>query len=169
MINCGVGGSLWTPTPFSDLVAVNAYWAVVALALCFGCVELTEGAFWGAVMMVGRSDTTVVGNFMNTAGTMGGIIGIPIVAYLSGHQQWQTAFSIGASENSARRWESRPIIAGLRARLFSFSVLLTAGGPLRRFAIRIVQVETPIRTPTRSRPSLACAGPSAPPIRPTTA
>jgi len=76
--------------------AVNAYWAVVALALCFGCVELTEGAFWGAVMTVGRSDTMVVSSFMNTGGTMGGIIGIPIVAYLSGHHQWHAAFSIGA-------------------------------------------------------------------------
>src|SRR5258708_27260265 len=70
--------------------------AVAGLALCFGLVELTEGAFWGAAMTVGRSDTMVVTSIMNTGGTMGGIIGIPIVAYLSGHDHWHAAFFIGA-------------------------------------------------------------------------
>jgi ACS family glucarate transporter-like MFS transporter len=76
--------------------AVNAYAAVAGLALCFGLVELTEGAFWGAAMTVGGSDTMVVTSIMNTGGTMGGIIGIPIVAYLSGHNHWHEAFFIGA-------------------------------------------------------------------------
>jgi MFS transporter, ACS family, glucarate transporter len=76
--------------------AVNAYVAVAGLALCFGLVELTEGAFWGAAMTVGCNDTMVVTSIMNTGGTMGGIIGIPIVAYLSGHDHWHTAFFIGA-------------------------------------------------------------------------
>jgi ACS family glucarate transporter-like MFS transporter len=77
--------------------AVNAYAAVAGLALCFGLVELTEGAFWGAAMTVGGTDTMVVTSIMNTGGTMGGIIGIPIVAYLSGHHHWNTAFFIGAA------------------------------------------------------------------------
>ena len=77
--------------------AVNAYAAVAGLALCFGLVELTEGAFWGAAMTVGGADTMVVTSIMNTGGTMGGIIGIPIVAYLSGHHHWNTAFFIGAA------------------------------------------------------------------------
>jgi predicted MFS family arabinose efflux permease len=38
----------------------------------------------------------VVTSIMNTGGTMGGIIGIPIVAYLSGHDHWHAAFYIGA-------------------------------------------------------------------------
>jgi ACS family glucarate transporter-like MFS transporter len=75
--------------------AANAYWAVAALALCFGCIELTEGAFWGAAMTLGRSDTMVVSGFMNTGGSLAGAIGIPVVAYLSGHQQWNAAFNIG--------------------------------------------------------------------------
>jgi predicted MFS family arabinose efflux permease len=70
---------------------------VAGLALCFGLVELTEGAFWGAAMTVGGSDTMVVTSIMNTGGTMGGIIGIPIVAYLSGHNHWHEAFFIGAA------------------------------------------------------------------------
>ena len=81
------------------LLAVNAanpYLAVIALALCFGCVELTEGAFWGGGMTVGRGDTMAVCGFMNTGGNLGGIISIPIVAYLSGQHLWHTAFLVGA-------------------------------------------------------------------------
>ena len=41
----------------SSVAASNPYWAVAGLALCFGCVELCESAFWGAAMMLGRGDT----------------------------------------------------------------------------------------------------------------
>jgi hypothetical protein len=34
--------------------------------------------------------------FMNTGGNLGGIISIPIVAYLSGQHMWFAAFLIGA-------------------------------------------------------------------------
>jgi sugar phosphate permease len=77
--------------------AGNAYLAVAALALCFGSIELTEGAFWAAAMAVGGSDTMAATSCMNTGGTLGGIIGIPVVAYLSGHHQWGAAFLIGAA------------------------------------------------------------------------
>jgi MFS transporter, ACS family, glucarate transporter len=80
------------------LVAVNAsnpYLAVAALASCFGAVELTEGAYWGAGMAVGRGDTMAVCGIMNTGGNLGGIIGIPIVGYFSGLHSWNTAFFIG--------------------------------------------------------------------------
>lgn len=80
------------------LLAVNtahAYFAVAALAVCFGCVELTEGAFWSAGMMVGRGDTMSVCGIMNTGGNLGGLIGIPIVAYFSGLHLWYIAFLIG--------------------------------------------------------------------------
>jgi MFS transporter, ACS family, glucarate transporter len=77
--------------------AANAYLAVAALALCFGSIELTEGAFWAAAMAVGESDTMAATSCMNTGGTLGGIIGIPVVAYLSGHHHWGAAFLIGAA------------------------------------------------------------------------
>ena len=77
------------------LNASNAYWAVATLAMCFGSVELTEGAFWGAAMTVGRGDTMAICGFMNTGGNLGGIISIPIVAYFSGLHSWPTAFHIG--------------------------------------------------------------------------
>jgi ACS family glucarate transporter-like MFS transporter len=73
----------------------NAYLAVAALALCFGCVELTEAAFWSSGMMVGRGDTMSVCGIMNTGGNLGGLIGIPIVAYFSGLHLWHVAFLIG--------------------------------------------------------------------------
>jgi hypothetical protein len=32
---------------------------------------------------------------MNTGGSLGGVVGIPIVAYLSGHGAWNTSFLLG--------------------------------------------------------------------------
>jgi sugar phosphate permease len=75
--------------------AGNPYAAVAALAACYGAVELTEAAFWGTAMTVGGRDTMTVSGIMNTGGNLGGIVGIPIVAYLSGHQAWNTAFFVG--------------------------------------------------------------------------
>src|SRR5450631_434622 len=102
------------------LLAVNAanpYLAVVALATCFGCVELTEGAFWGAGMTVGRGDTMAVCGFMNTGGNLGGIISIPIVAYFSGQHLWFTAFIIGAGFAlvSAVAWLGIDVATGVDA------------------------------------------------------
>jgi len=77
--------------------ASNPYLAVAALATCFGSVELTEGAFWGGAMTVGRGDTMAVCGFMNTGGNLGGIISLPIVGYFSGQHAWNTAFSIGVA------------------------------------------------------------------------
>ncbi|MGO9424469.1 MAG: MFS transporter [Steroidobacteraceae bacterium] len=77
--------------------AANPYLAVAALALCFGAVELTEGAFWGAAMTVGRGDTMAVCGFMNTGGNLGGIIALPIVGYFADQHAWHTAFVIGVA------------------------------------------------------------------------
>lgn len=86
--------------------AANPYWAVAGLATCFAAVELNEGAYWGAAMNVGGGDTMAVSGVMNTGGNLGGIIGIPIVAYLSGQHLWRTAFVIGGvfSVVSAVAW-----------------------------------------------------------------
>jgi MFS transporter, ACS family, glucarate transporter len=89
-----------TSTAVLLLLAVNAssaYLALAALTLCFLAVELTEASFWAAGMKVGRGDSMAVCGFMNTGGNLGGIIGIPIVAYFSGLQAWHTAFFIGAA------------------------------------------------------------------------
>lgn len=73
----------------------NPYLAVLALALCFACVELTEGSYWGGAIKVARGDSMTVCGIMNTGGNFGGIIGIPIVAHLSGLGSWHLAFLIG--------------------------------------------------------------------------
>ncbi len=80
------------------LVAVNLnnpYGAVIALALAYAVLELNEGAFWGATMYIARSDTMSATGVLNTGGNIGGLIGIPIVAYLSGGGHWTAAFVIG--------------------------------------------------------------------------
>jgi|SRR5215469_11417727 len=76
--------------------AANAYVAVAALTACFGFVEINEAAYWAASMTIGRSDSMAVGGVLNTGGTLGGIIGIPVVAYLSGRGAWNAAFAIGS-------------------------------------------------------------------------
>lgn len=82
------------------LIAVetsNAFVAVAALTACFGFVEINEAAYWAASMAVGRSDSMATGGVLNTGGSLGGIIGIPVVAYLSGRHAWGAAFAIGSA------------------------------------------------------------------------
>jgi ACS family glucarate transporter-like MFS transporter len=81
---------------FAAVHAANAYLAVAALAICYLAVELTEASYWGTAMAIGGGDTMAVSGFMNTGGNLGGIVGIPIVGYLSGHQAWNAAFFLGA-------------------------------------------------------------------------
>jgi sugar phosphate permease len=47
-------------------------------------------------MHVGRADSMAASGLLNTGGNAGGLIATPVVAYLSGHHQWSTAFAIGA-------------------------------------------------------------------------
>jgi ACS family glucarate transporter-like MFS transporter len=73
----------------------NPYAAVVALALCYAVIELTEGSYWATTMFIARADSMTATGVLNTGGNAGGLIGIPIVAYLSGHAAWTAAFVIG--------------------------------------------------------------------------
>jgi len=95
----------------------NPYVAVVAMTLCFGFVELTEGSFWGAAMAVGGGDTMILSGIVNTGGLLGGIIGIPIVAYLSGQGHWDAAFALGSvtAVVSAAIWLAIDVRASARA------------------------------------------------------
>jgi ACS family glucarate transporter-like MFS transporter len=74
----------------------NPYAAVGTLALAYAVVELCEAPFWAGTMFVARADTMSAGGVLNTGGNAGGLISIPIVAYLSSHGQWTLAFVIGA-------------------------------------------------------------------------
>ena len=60
-------------------------------------IELTEGSYWAATMFVARTDTMSATGILNTGGNIGGLIGIPIVAYLSGHGEWTAAFVLGTA------------------------------------------------------------------------
>jgi ACS family glucarate transporter-like MFS transporter len=75
----------------------NAYAAVAALTAAFVSVELNEGSYWAAATQVARGDTMAATGLLNTGGNLGGVVGIPIVAYLSGHESWTTAFATGTA------------------------------------------------------------------------
>jgi len=75
--------------------SANAYLAALALTLAYGSIELTEGAYWASTMRIAQADTMAATGVLNTGGNIGGIIGIPIVAYLSGHQAWNAALILG--------------------------------------------------------------------------
>jgi ACS family glucarate transporter-like MFS transporter len=74
----------------------NAYLALAMLTLAYLAVELTEAAYWGGTMVVARADCMSASGVLNTGGNIGGLIGIPIVAYLSGGGHWSAAFTLGA-------------------------------------------------------------------------
>lgn len=71
--------------------------AVLGMTLCFGLVELNEGAYWAATMRLAGANTMTATGILNTGGAVGGLIGIPIVAFLSGRGAWTGAFLIGAA------------------------------------------------------------------------
>jgi MFS transporter, ACS family, glucarate transporter len=75
--------------------ASNAYVAVGALTLAYAAVEINEAAYWAGTMRIAQADTMAATGVLNTGGNAGGLIGIPIVAYLSGQGHWHAAFLIG--------------------------------------------------------------------------
>ncbi len=74
----------------------SALVAILTLSICYAIVELNEGAYWAATMRVAGSHTMTATGLLNTGGALGGLIGIPIVAYLSGRHEWNAAFLLGA-------------------------------------------------------------------------
>jgi ACS family glucarate transporter-like MFS transporter len=73
----------------------HAYVAVAALTGAYAAVEINEAAYWAGTMRIAQADTMAATGVLNTGGNAGGWIGIPIVAYLSGHGQWHTSFMVG--------------------------------------------------------------------------
>jgi ACS family glucarate transporter-like MFS transporter len=76
--------------------AGNAYLAVAALCLAFGCCELTEGPFWSAAMRLAPSDSMAATAVLNTGGNLGGVVATPAIAALSANHQWHVVFAVGA-------------------------------------------------------------------------
>jgi predicted MFS family arabinose efflux permease len=81
---------------YLTVTAASPYWAVAALCLGFGCVELTEGSYWGATMRRAPNDTMAATAFLNTGGNLGGVVATPIIAALSSSYSWTVVFSTGA-------------------------------------------------------------------------
>jgi ACS family glucarate transporter-like MFS transporter len=77
--------------------AGSAPLAVGLLTLAFAGVEANEGAYWAATMSVARADTMAAGGVLNTGGNLGGVIGIPIVAWFTAHGDWYAAFATGST------------------------------------------------------------------------
>ena len=81
---------------YLTVTAASPYWAVAALCLGFGCVELTEGSYWGATMRRAPSDTMAATALLNTGGNLGGVVATPIIAALSASYSWTAVFATGA-------------------------------------------------------------------------
>lgn len=81
---------------YLTVTAANPYWAVVWLCLGFGCVELTEGSFWGATMRRAPNDTMTATAVLNTGGNLGGVVATPIIAAMSSDYSWTAVFATGA-------------------------------------------------------------------------
>ncbi|HXQ30781.1 MAG TPA: MFS transporter [Steroidobacteraceae bacterium] len=73
----------------------SAYWAVAALAGCFGCAQMTEAPFWAAAFWVARDQASAATGVLNTGGNVGGIIGTFLVGYLASRYGWGAAFATG--------------------------------------------------------------------------
>ena len=74
----------------------NPYWAVAALCLGFGNLEMTEASFWGATMRLAPNDTMAATALLNTGGNLGGVVATPIIAALSVRHGWPVVFATGA-------------------------------------------------------------------------
>lgn len=81
---------------YFTVTAADPYWAVAALSSAFGCVELTEGAYWSAAMRSAPADSMVTTAVLNTGGNLGGIVATPIIAALSAASSWTSVFATGA-------------------------------------------------------------------------
>jgi len=77
--------------------SANPYWAVAALTIAFAGVELIEGPTWAAMMYIAKADTMAATGVLNTGGNLGGLISIPVVAYMSGQQAWTATFVVASA------------------------------------------------------------------------
>src|SRR5438105_4706811 len=106
---------------YLTVTATSPYWAVAMLCLGFGCVELTEGSYWGATMRRAPSDTMAATAFLNTGGNLGGVVATPIIAALSASYSWTAVFATGAV--------CALVAAGLWLKVSSHSSLLSKKAP----------------------------------------
>ena len=91
-----VGLSLVSVLLVGGAMADNPYTAVVLLSLCFGCTQLTEGAFWyAAISVAGRNSASACG-IMNTGGNAVGGVGALLIPVIAEHVGWIPALASGS-------------------------------------------------------------------------
>src|SRR5256714_3912333 len=81
---------------YLTVTATSPYWAVAMLCLGFGCVELTEGSYWGATIRRSPSASMAATALLNTGGNLGGVVATPIIAALSSSYSWTAVVATGA-------------------------------------------------------------------------
>jgi len=82
---------------FIGVESASPFWAVAALSLAYGVTEMTEGPYAAATTAVSREDAMAAWGVVGTGGNLGGIIGTPIVAWLSSQHAWTAAFVTGTA------------------------------------------------------------------------
>jgi predicted MFS family arabinose efflux permease len=73
----------------------SPYWAIAALCLGFGSVELNEGNYWCVAMRLAPNDAMAATAVLNTGGNLGGVVGTALVAALSAEGRWDLVFTTG--------------------------------------------------------------------------
>lgn len=91
-----IGLALVSVLLLAGAMAPNPYVAVVLLSLCLGCTQLTEGAFWAAVIGVAGRNSATAGGIMNTGGNVVGGVGAMLVPFIVEHVGWVPALASGS-------------------------------------------------------------------------
>lgn len=81
---------------FAGATATDPYMAVLFLSLCFGCTQLTEGAYWAAAISVGNEHGAAASGVMNTGGNIVGGIGAILVPVTAEAFGWVAALATGS-------------------------------------------------------------------------
>lgn len=85
------GIALWLAVSVQSVVP-----ALAGLCLAFFALETCEGPYWAGMTYLARKDTMIATALLNTGGSLGGVIGIPIAGWLAEQGQWPAAFAIGS-------------------------------------------------------------------------
>jgi ACS family glucarate transporter-like MFS transporter len=81
---------------FAGATATDPYFAVAVLSLCFGCTQLTEGAYWAAAISVSGKHAASGTGVMNTGGNVVGGIGALLVPLTADAFGWVPALATGS-------------------------------------------------------------------------
>jgi ACS family glucarate transporter-like MFS transporter len=85
--------------------------AIVALSLCFGFGELTEGAYWSSIVDVSGPYAGSASGVMNMWTNLGGVICTPLVPFLVERFGWP--FALGSA--AAISWLAALLWLGIRS------------------------------------------------------